>query len=128
MGNLSDRMGFKPFLVAGYVTCSVTGLLYYLAGSARLVFLGRVLQGAGEAPVWALAPALLPIRYGAAKGKVMGACNAVLHLGLTVGPLVGIAFADAWTGNQAFLSLSGRCPRGSSLSLVPACKFPPRSC
>jgi MFS family permease len=53
VGNLADRLGFKPFLVAGYLICFATGLVYFLSPSATGLFLGRLLQGAGEAPVWA---------------------------------------------------------------------------
>ena len=90
MGALSDRFGFKAFLVAGYLLCGFSGVLYSIAEGAGLLFLGRVVQGAGEAPLWALAPALLSIHYPDAKGRVMGLYNATLHVGLTFGPVLGI--------------------------------------
>jgi MFS family permease len=109
IGNLSDKFGFKFFLLSGYLICSVTGLLYYFANSANLIFLGRLFQGAGEAPIWALAPALLSIKFPAAKGRVMGIYNAVIHVGLTIGPLLGIAVLKVWPGNQAFLFYAVVC-------------------
>ncbi len=54
IGALADRLGAKPFLTLGYGLCCVSGLVFYLAGSSEAVFLGRFVQGAGEAPVWAL--------------------------------------------------------------------------
>jgi MFS family permease len=93
MGRLADRYGFKLFLALGYLLCALTGLLYIAAESPEVIFLGRLLQGAGEAPVWALAPALLSVLYPTAKGRTIGVYNASLHLGLTAGPLLGIFVA-----------------------------------
>lgn len=72
VGRISDKIGFKYLIIAGYLLCCLTGLLFYIASNANLIFLGRLIQGAGEAPVWALAPALLSIRYSVSKGRVMG--------------------------------------------------------
>ena len=116
-GNLSDRFGFKPFLVLGYLLCSLAGLLFYFAGGIWLVYLGRLIQGAGEAPLWALAPALLAIRYPLNRGKVMGVYIAVMHLGLTAGPLLGVIMAGVWSGNQAFLFFACVCLAGALVVL-----------
>ncbi|SFG08007.1 Predicted arabinose efflux permease, MFS family [Desulfotomaculum arcticum] len=118
VGNLSDRLGFKIFLAAGYLLCALAGLLFYLAHSAGLIFLGRLVQGAGEAPLWALAPALLSIKYPLERGRVMGIYNAVFHLGLTAGPLLGVALAGVWNGNQAFLFYAAVCLAGALVILL----------
>lgn len=113
IGNLSDRAGFRPFLIGGYILCGLTGLLYFFSESAGLIFLGRILQGAGEAPVWALAPALLSLKYPAEKGKVMGIYNASIHLGLTAGPVLGILLSKFFDGSQAFIFYSAVCLLGA---------------
>jgi MFS family permease len=118
IGNLSDKLGFKFFLFSGYLLCFATGLLYYFSNNANMIFLGRIFQGAGEAPVWALAPALLSIKYPNSKGKVIGIYNAAIHIGLTVGPILGIAALKIWTGNQAFLFYSFVCLVGAVITLV----------
>ncbi len=107
LGNFSDKFGFKPFLVGGYFFCSVTGLLYYFSKLPNLIFLGRMLQGIGEVPIWALVPAFLSIQYPAQKGKFMGIYNASLHCGLTAGSLLGILTYRTWQGNEAFLLFAG---------------------
>ena len=107
IGYFSDRFGFKAFIAGGYFFCSLTGLLYYLAETPNLIFLGRMLQGAGEAPIWALAPALLSIQYPAEKGKFIGIYNASLHGGLMGGSLLGILISKAWQGNESFLLFAG---------------------
>ncbi len=113
IGNWSDKIGFRKFLLIGYLLCFLTGALYYFANSSMLIFLGRVLQGAGEAPVWALAPALLSIKFPNSKGTVMGMYNAAIHLGLTIGPILGIIVAKVWTVNQLFLIYAISCLVGA---------------
>lgn len=108
LGNLADKVGFKLLLTLGYVLCGLTGLLYYWAGSANLIFLGRFLQGIGEVPIWALAPALLSLQYAGTKGKAIGIYNASFHLGLSAGPLLGMLFSQMMgQGNTAFLFYAG---------------------
>lgn len=115
IGNLSDKYGFKPFLVGGYFLCSLTGLLYYFSNSSNLIFLSRMLQGIGEVPIWAVAPALLSIQHPDQKGKFMGIYNASLHCGLTLGSFVGILFNRIWHGNEVFLLFAGLCFLGGVL-------------
>ena len=90
IGNLADKVGFKILLTSGYVLCGLTGLLYHWAGTSSLILLGRALQGVGEVPIWALAPALLSLQYANTKGKAIGIYNASFHLGLSAGPLLGM--------------------------------------
>jgi MFS family permease len=118
VGNLADRYGFRLFLAGGYLICALSGILYYLAPGASLIFGGRMLQGVGEAPVWALAPALLAISYPGNRGKVMGYYNASLHLGLTCGPLAGVALARVLSGNQVFLVYAALCLLGGLVVLL----------
>lgn len=106
IGNLSDKYGFKLFLIIGYLLSALTGLLFYFSNSANLIFFGRLLQGVAEAPIWALAPALLSIKYTLSKGKVMGIYNASIHFGLTIGPVLGVLLTKLWNGNEVFLFYS----------------------
>jgi len=103
MGWLSDRFGIKRFMVTGYFICAGTGLIYYVSDSCNHIFMGRMLQGIGEVPVWSLAPALLAIQYPDQKGKYMGLYNASMHCGLTLGSLLGIWMAKIWEADEAFL-------------------------
>lgn len=54
-------------------------------------------------PIWALAPALLSIKFPDSKGKAMGIYNATLHIGLTMGPILGIILLKFWSSDLAFL-------------------------
>lgn len=117
IGNLSDRYGFKFFLFLGYLICFITGVMYYFSNHANLYFLGRVFQGMGEVPIWALAPALLSIKYPGSKGKVIGIYNASIHIGLTIGPLLGILLSNYLIGNKPFLFYAGACLMGALILL-----------
>ena len=113
IGNLSDRYGFNSFLFLGYLICFITGIMYYFSNHANLYFIGRIFQGMGEAPIWALAPALLSIKYPDSKGKVIGFYNASIHIGLTIGPIIGIFLSDYLTENKPFLFYAGVCLLGA---------------
>lgn len=106
IGVLSDRYGLKRFLVGGYLLCALVGLLYYFSASVNTIFLGRMLQGIGEVPIWALAPALLTMQAPRRKGKILGMYNASLHCGLTAASLLGITVCGAWSDDAAFLLFS----------------------
>lgn len=118
VGNLSDRYGFKAFLLIGYLLCAMAGMIYYFSNSAALIFAGRIIQGAGEAPIWALAPALLSIRFPDSKGRAMGFYNAVLHAGLTLGPILGIVVLKLWSDELAFLFYAAACLAGAVVTYI----------
>lgn len=109
VGGLADRFGIKPLLVLGFALCCLSGLVFGSAATADQMLIGRLVQGAGEAPIWALGPAFLAIAYPDAKGRVIGIYNASIHAGLTAGPLVGLLLGQAGAGALPFLVFSGLC-------------------
>ena len=117
VGIMADRFGFKRFLVAGYLLCSVAGLCFYLSAGSGVIFFSRLLQGAGEVPIWALAPAMLSVRFPRKKGAAMGAYNAVFHIGLTAGPLLGMLLAKHVSRESIFLLYALSCLAGAAVIL-----------
>ncbi|VBB05135.1 Hypothetical protein LUCI_0342 [Lucifera butyrica] len=109
IGTMADRFGFKFFLILGYLLCFLTGLCFYFSTSSTMLFFSRLFQGAGEAPIWALAPALLSVKYPLMKGKVMGTYNAVIHIGLTLGPILAVFLVKVWQPNDIFLLYAFAC-------------------
>ena len=107
VGQLGDRYGHKRFIVAGYAISCLTGFLYFKAGSVWSILAGRVLQGLGEIPVWALAPAMLSLLFANSKGEAIGKYNASMHLGLTAGSILSVFVYTVWRGNEAFLLYAG---------------------
>ena len=106
---LSDRMGAKRFLVIGYMLCAVSGVVFFFTETAEGIFLGRAIQGVGEAPIWALGPAILSLAYPSTKGRVIGTYNAAIHIGLTAGPLLGLLVAPNGQGSLPFLIFAVLC-------------------
>ena len=107
VGQMGDRYGHKRLIIAGYVISCLTGFLYFKAGSIWSILAGRILQGIGEIPVWALAPAMLSLLFADSKGEAIGKYNASLHLGLTAGSMLSIFVYTVWRGNEAFMLYAG---------------------
>lgn len=118
IGYLADRLGTKPFLLFGYTLAACSGIAFYFADAPNAIFLGRFIQGAGEAPIWALGPALLSLAYPDTKGKVIGIYNASIHLGLTIGPLLGIYLFRNNDDGLPFLVFAALCLSGGLLVLL----------
>lgn len=112
IGMLADRWGAKLFLLMGYIVSFTAGLLFYFTHNVYLIFLGRVLQGMGEAPILSLAPAILSLQYSADKGKTIGLYNASIYLGLTLGPFFRVVLFPQWSDNQIFLLYAALCSVG----------------
>jgi len=109
VGILSDRFGARRFLIAGYCLCGFSGLMFFSAGSAGSIYLGRAIQGLGEAPIWALGPAVLSLAYPDTKGRAIGIYNAAIHAGLTLGPLLGLLLAPSGESRLPFAVFAGLC-------------------
>ena len=71
VGALADRFGFKRFIALGYLLCFFAGLGYYFSSGSIMIFLGRLIQGAGEAPVWALENMFLLYAFACLAGAVL---------------------------------------------------------
>lgn len=106
---LSDRLGAKRFLIIGYLLCALSGVVFYFTETAVGIFLGRAIQGIGEAPVWALGPAVLSLAYPLTKGRAIGTYNAAIHIGLTAGPVLGLLVAPKGQGGLPFLIFAVLC-------------------
>ncbi|HWR40308.1 MAG TPA: MFS transporter [Patescibacteria group bacterium] len=113
IGSLADRIGCKSLLVLGYLLCALTGLVFYYATSANMIFFGRLVQGIGEAPIWALAPALLSARFPLTKGRVIGIYSAAMHVGLALGPILGVILMRMVSQNAVFIAYSAGCLAGA---------------
>ncbi|MBU1002443.1 MAG: MFS transporter [Proteobacteria bacterium] len=106
VGRWADRHGYWQVLALGCFLIAVSALIFSTAKTPAAIYAGRFIQGAGEAPVWASAPALLGRLYPTMRGRVMGLYNAAFHLGLMLGPLLGACFLVR-TGMDPFLVFAG---------------------
>lgn len=100
-GQLGDRHGLKPMLMAGLALFAVASLLCGMATNLWLLISARGLQGIGAAFLMALSMALMRQTSSEAHiGRAMGLLGTVSALGTALGPSLGgllIAVAG-WRG------------------------------
>ena len=94
-GNLADRYGRKPLIIAGLILFSASHLLAALSWDLSLLLVSRLIGGIGSA---ALIPAI--IAYAAdittddQRGKAMSWSGAAMTSGFIIGPGVGGLLAE----------------------------------
>lgn len=118
IGFWADKFGYKFFIAFGYFVCGAAGFLYLIADSSTAIFGGRFIQGIGEAPLWALAPALLSILKPTCKARTIGWYNASLHIGLTSGSIFGFAVHEYLLEYQIFIIFTSLCIVAGILTLL----------
>jgi len=107
IGALSDRLGYKPVLMAMLLLTSASLLLHGLAqGIAHLVLL-RILYGIAAGGILPTMNALVgrlvpPAGY----GKAYGLTSATTCLGMAAGPFIGGLMASQWGYRWPFVFVS----------------------
>jgi DHA1 family solute carrier family 18 vesicular amine transporter 1/2 len=90
MGALSDRVGRKGPLVAGFVGLAVASVLLAFADGLPSLFVARLAQGAADAVTWVVGLALVAESYepavrGRASGIVMSGASSAFIIGPSLG-------------------------------------------
>jgi EmrB/QacA subfamily drug resistance transporter len=89
-GRLGDMFGRKRVFLAGMVLFAVGSVVSGAAGSQEALIAGRVLQGAGAAPMLSLSLALVCNAFPSAEQpRALGIWAAVSAVALAIGPLGG---------------------------------------
>jgi len=89
-GRLGDMFGRKRVFIAGMVVFAVGSVVSGAAGDQIGLIAGRVLQGAGAAPMLSLSLALVCNAFPAAEQpRALGIWAAVSAVALAIGPLAG---------------------------------------
>jgi MFS family permease len=89
-GPLADRRGRKLVFLTGLASCSAAGLAYLLPIGLASVYLGRGLQGFGEACLYTGAAAWAVETAGLDRsGRALGFVSTGIWGGLTIGPVIG---------------------------------------
>jgi EmrB/QacA subfamily drug resistance transporter len=89
-GRLGDMFGRRRLFLIGMLGFGIGSIVSGFAGDPDTLILGRILQGAGAAPMLALSLALVVNVFpGAEVPKALGIWAAVSSSALAVGPLVG---------------------------------------
>lgn len=104
MGKLVDRLGIRPFLVAGFMLSAFVLLLFTFAKSMMLLYVLVAVLGAGYAfiiPSWnALIASAIPPEK---RGAVWGFFLTIEGLGMIIGPIVSGKLWDVYGYHAPFL-------------------------
>jgi EmrB/QacA subfamily drug resistance transporter len=89
-GRLGDMFGRKRVFIAGMAVFALGSIVSGAAGDQQALILGRVLQGAGAAPMLSLSLALVCNAFPSAQQpRALGIWAAVSAVALAIGPLAG---------------------------------------
>lgn len=109
-GPLADRKGRKIAFLAGLASCSVAGLAYLAPLGLLGVYLGRGLQGFGEACLYTGAAAWAVEAAGIHRsGRALGFVSTGIWGGISVGPVIGqwLGSFERAAGLQVIAGIAG---------------------
>ena len=103
-GRFADIYGRKKVFTAGVILFTISSVLCAASTSTLILLLFRVLQGIGNAMVFATGMAILVSVYPPQeRGKVLGINVAAVYVGLSVGPFLGGILTSYFTWRSVFL-------------------------
>ena len=88
-GRFSDRVGRKPTLLIALTASAVAYLIFGFADSLWLLFLSRVVQGAGGGTVGVIQAYVADSTAPEDRARALGWLSATTNLGVTLGPVLG---------------------------------------
>ena len=94
-GRLSDHYGRRPALIVGMAASAIAYVIFAYAGSLWLLFLSRLVQGAGGGTVSVIQAYVADALKPKDRAKGLGWLSAATNAGVALGPLIG-AFALKW--------------------------------
>src|SRR5437762_12953238 len=93
-GRFSDRVGRRPTLLIALTASGIAYLIFGFAHSLLLLFLSRVVQGAGGGTVGVIQAYVADSTAPQDRARALGWLSATTNLGVALGPLLG-SFAIA---------------------------------
>lgn len=103
VGRLGDRIGVKPFIVAGFFVYAAGAVGYLFATNWQTVVAFRILSGFGAAGIFPMALAYIGrLSPPGREGTFMGAFAVSQTAGFGLGPLLGGGVRDALGTEAAF--------------------------
>ena len=91
-GRISDRYGRRPALLIGLAAAAVAYVVFAYADSLDLLFLSRIVQGAGGGTVGVIQAYVADATEPRNRAKSLGWLSAATNAGVAIGPAIG-AFA-----------------------------------
>jgi MFS family permease len=103
-GRLGDELGRSRLLIIGVVVFCFGSVLAFTADDLPLIFMGRIIQGAGSAGVTPLSLAIISQRFSAKeRGRALGAWNSIAPGTSIFAPSVGGLLVDALGWRSIFI-------------------------
>ena len=90
-GRVSDRYGRRPALMIGLGASSIAYIIFAYANSIELLFLCRIVQGAGGGTVGVIQAYVADATAPKDRAKALGWLSAATNLGVVIGPAIGTA-------------------------------------
>src|SRR6185503_7065424 len=88
-GRFSDRVGRRPALLIALTASAVAYLIFGFADSLLLLFLSRVVQGAGGGTVGVIQAYVADTTAPQDRARALGWLSATTNLGVALGPVLG---------------------------------------
>lgn len=88
-GRVSDRYGRRPALMIGLGASVVAYVILAFAGSLEMLFLCRIVQGAGGGTVGVIQAYVADATRPADRSKALGWLSAATNAGVAIGPVIG---------------------------------------
>ena len=88
-GRFSDRYGRRPALVVGLASSAIAYVVFAYADSLWLMFLSRIIQGAGGGTVSVIQAYVADATKPEDRAKSLGWLSAATNAGVAIGPVIG---------------------------------------
>ena len=88
-GRFSDRYGRRPALIVGLAASAIAYVVFAYADSLWLLFLSRIVQGAGGGPVSVIQAYVADATKPEDRAKSLGWLSAATNAGVAIGPVIG---------------------------------------
>ena len=104
-GRVADIYGRKKIFTSGIILFTLSSILCAISISTPMLLIFRILQGIGNAMVFATGMAILISVYPPEeRGKVLGINVAAVYIGLSVGPFLGGILTQYLSWRSVFLA------------------------
>jgi multidrug resistance protein len=107
-GRVSDRYGRRPALIIGLAASAVAYVVFAYADSLWLLFISRIIQGAGGGTVGVIQAYVSDVVEPKNRAKGLGWLSAATNVGVMIGPLLGSA-ASTFGRHAPGLIAAGLC-------------------
>lgn len=107
-GRFSDRYGRRPALMVGLTASAVAYVVFAYADSLWLLFLSRIVQGAGGGTVSVIQAYVADATKPEDRAKSLGWLSAATNAGVAIGPVIGSA-VSTWSLHTPGLVAASLC-------------------